>query len=403
MLPTGIKNMKAFLANRGVSIRSGTEKPELQALVQQHAQTPLISRAPLASAGGSSATAPLASAGGSSATAPLASAGGSSATASLASAGGRSSAAAQRKVRAILLASHHNSIASSTQNIMVLQRLLEQHLEKNPGLTPQTAKVDFCRTSLLVSEGRGISAEYTMFGFRVPCVLQEFETSTQTEVEVIDRFLLMLELFDAISKGDDIGNGVPVSEEKTFMKERALNDGYRPMLARMKETAGEGMALFEEFLDVSFECKTKNKPVQAYEEKLQELLTAVTQKYLAHKPELQAVVEEIRNAPDRKPLLKAAFTRCRNLRDAAIFGKIKDRLAANTRINTVFIILGKAHYNNFRSLLEADSLFSFDSTVSSNSAPENTPSAGGGAGSSRKRKSRRSKRSRNSRRSRRSV
>lgn len=109
MLPTGIKNMKRFLANRGVSIRNGTEKPELQALVQQHAQTPLIGTPSLASAGG-----------------------GSSATASLASAG-ESSAAAQRKVRAILLASHHNSIASAAQNVMVLQRLLEEHLEKTQG------------------------------------------------------------------------------------------------------------------------------------------------------------------------------------------------------------------------------------------------------------------------------
>jgi hypothetical protein len=362
MLPTGIKNMKKFLTNRGVSIRSGTEKSELEALVQQHAETPLVSAS--AAGGGSSAPA---------------------------------QPAPQRNVRAILLASHHNSLKSSKQNVMVLQTLLEQHLEKNPGLTPEEVKVDFCRTTLLVSEGRGINTEYSMFGFKPPCVLKEFENDIQSEVEVIDRFLLWLEVFDAVSNGHDIGNGVAVSEEKNFLRERALNDGYRPMLSRIKETPAKGIAFFEEFLDIAFECKEKTKPVEAYEAKLQELFTAISQKYLAAKPELQAVVEGIRTAQDRNPLLKEAFERCRNLRDKAIFQKVRVRLAENPRINTVFVILGKAHYNNFKSLLESDPLFTFDSAVSSNSAPENTPSPSGGGGGKRKSRKRKARRPRTSR------
>ena len=247
-----------------------------------------------------------------------------------------------RKVEVILLAEQHGSYMCSMKNIDILGKYISNTLKR---LKNKDAVI---RSTLLFSEGRGINECYTALQFPDERIMIE-HGAEQTKLEQIDKFSLLLELLDISALGEDLGADPSGKKlNALWFVNRAQNDGFNQLL----ETIPNGKRLYTELVMSSMMHRAEE-----YNTKLTAFCNLILEHFLSDGGDehLREIITRIHDAPlaVRNPVLKGVYVELRNARDANIISRISARVDAEPHVQTVFLIIGAAHYPNMVRLIEA--------------------------------------------------
>lgn len=247
-----------------------------------------------------------------------------------------------RKVEVILLAEKHGSMTCSMKNVRILNDYLINTFKR---LKDKDAVF---RSSLLFSEGRGVNECYTVLRFPLDRIIIE-HGAEQTKQEQIDKFSLLLQLLDVSALGEDLGSD-PTGKKinALWFVDKAQNDGFKSLL----ESIPNGKRLYTELVMSSMMHRAEE-----YNTKLTAFCNLILEHFLSAGGDehLRGIITRIHDTPlaERAPVLTELFNELRNARDANIISRISARVDAEPHVQTVFLIIGAAHYPNMVRLIEA--------------------------------------------------
>ena len=250
----------------------------------------------------------------------------------------------KRKVNTIILSEEHENTACAMTNIRHLMSILM------PG-----GRIIDGRRYLLVSEARGINACYQVLSIPVNRILEE-HTADQTYEEMIDKLLLYQDLvFDVaagvLKDGDSMGS-VDVVISKQWLLNRALRDGFEPLLRNI----GNGLELYDRMLDASF-ARVIPTVNQIFKEILERIITI---------PDVdERIKQTLRDLIRTNRYIdidnfSELLTYFREQRDAAIIRKVEERVRTEPDVEIVIIIFGALHYRNLKLLIKRSDILNFN-------------------------------------------
>jgi len=244
---------------------------------------------------------------------------------------------ASKKV--LVLGERHQDMKCMVENIRKMQHVLSSR-RIQPGEV------------LFVAEGRNDACYQALTnGTLRPESLMTEHSIEQTPTEMLDKFLLQIEMLSHISKGITIRDE-PVAIDRDFFLYEKPGEDFWPLLSK-----SGSVQIYKDMINEAFKRNNK-KYMELYNNLLANVTPFMVKEPLADEIGKKLIKFGITQNPIHITELLNLF---RTTRDENIIKRIEQRARDQRGIKLFIVIFGALHFDNLHRLIDASPVLSWDS------------------------------------------
>ena len=252
------------------------------------------------------------------------------------------------KVPVILLAEIHNSEKCNHKNVQIIGDILATIIDTKEDL----------QKVLLVSEGHGLNECYLPFlitlkkltNTSLP-IIREYESDIETANEMLEKFILYTQLSETIAQGIVIKDHLDIVIDKEWLLRHMDTDGFKELLMRSEDAYKR----YKQALDAA-----ERKDIDEYFRAITDVYKQIEIKM----PDFKALIRQIIEANGKFAAATELFMILTHSRENNIIARVEEHIHKQPSIETVIIIFGRDHYDDFVKLISRSPLLTLDARSS---------------------------------------